>query len=204
MTIDGNIRDEKLQCDINRDASKILASLSWKISKYEFLTGENILPPVQSRIIEQAAFTYSPLGKAIEKEIKATDDQGIKQVQVLKALKLDQNKQDKKWIEGIFSKDMRTNEIKNEIEETKKREEKTKRKDLKYETKKYIYGFQQFETISSFDGNVYTSKINKNEAEMDQSNLLENMVELSDKYRPILKEGKAKERYTYESVNALY
>ena len=99
---------------------------------------------------------------------------------------------------------MRTNEIKNEIEETKRWEEKTKRKDLKYETKKYIYRFQQFETISSFDGNVYTSKINKNEAEMDQSNLLKNMVELDDKYRPTLTEGKAKERYTYESVNALY
>ena len=94
MTIGGKIRDEKLQCYINRDAAKILASLSWKINKYEFLTGEDILPPDQSRIIEKSAFTYSPLGKAIEKQIKATDDQGIKQVQVLKALKLDQNKQD--------------------------------------------------------------------------------------------------------------
>ena len=37
-----------------------------------------ILPPDQSRIIEQAKFTYSPLGKAFEKQIKTNEDQGKK------------------------------------------------------------------------------------------------------------------------------
>ena len=41
---------------------------------------------------------------------------------------------------------MKNNEIWNEIDEIKKWEEKIKRKDLKYETKKYIYDFQIFET----------------------------------------------------------
>ena len=41
-----------------------------KIDKYEYLTGEEILPPDQSRIIEQTKFTYSPLGKALEKQTK--------------------------------------------------------------------------------------------------------------------------------------
>ena len=42
--IDDKIRDEKLQYDINREAAKISALLSWKIGKYEYLTGEYILP----------------------------------------------------------------------------------------------------------------------------------------------------------------
>ena len=40
MTIENQIRDEKLQYDINREAAKIPASLSGKIDKYEYLTGE--------------------------------------------------------------------------------------------------------------------------------------------------------------------
>ena len=84
-----------------------------KIDEYEFLAGEEILPSDQSRIIEQAKFSYSPLGKAFEKQIKTIEDQEIKQVEALKALKSEENKQDIKSIEGIFQKDMRTNEIKN-------------------------------------------------------------------------------------------
>ena len=61
MTIDDKIRDEKLQYDINREAAKIPALSSGKIDKYEYLTGEEILPRGQKRAIEQAKFTYSPL-----------------------------------------------------------------------------------------------------------------------------------------------
>ena len=47
MTIDGKIRDDKLQQDINREAAKISASAltSGKLDKYDYLTGEEILPP---------------------------------------------------------------------------------------------------------------------------------------------------------------
>ena len=38
--------------------------------KYEFLTGEDIIPSDQSRIIQQAKFTYSPLGTGFKKQIK--------------------------------------------------------------------------------------------------------------------------------------
>ena len=78
MTIDDKIRDEKLQYDINREAAKISALSSGKIDKYEYLTGEEILPSDQSRITEQAKFTYSSLGKAFEKQIKTTEEQGRK------------------------------------------------------------------------------------------------------------------------------
>ena len=67
MTINDQIRDEKLQYDINRKAAKVSALSSDKIRKYEFLTGEDILPSNQQQITEQAKFTYSPLGKAFEK-----------------------------------------------------------------------------------------------------------------------------------------
>ena len=44
MTIDNQIKDEKLQYNINREAAKISALSSGKIHKYEYLTGEDILP----------------------------------------------------------------------------------------------------------------------------------------------------------------
>ena len=87
MTINDQIRDEKLQYDINREAAKISALSSGKIHKYEYLTGEEILPSNQQQIIEQAKFTYSPLGKAFEKQIKTIEDQGGKQVKALNKLK---------------------------------------------------------------------------------------------------------------------
>ena len=78
MAINDQIRDEKLQHDINREAAKISALSSGKIYKYEYLTGEDILPSHQQQIIGQAKFTYSPLGKAFQKQIKTIKDQGQK------------------------------------------------------------------------------------------------------------------------------
>ena len=88
MTIDDQIRDEKLQDDINREAAKISASSSGKIRKCEYLTGEDVLPSNQQQIIEEAKFTYSPLEKAFEKQIKTIEDQGQKQFDTLNTLKL--------------------------------------------------------------------------------------------------------------------
>ena len=81
MTINDQIRDEKLRYDINREAAKISASSSDKIHKY--LTGEDILPSNQQQIIEQARFTYSPFGKAFEEQIKTIEDQGEKQIKAI-------------------------------------------------------------------------------------------------------------------------
>ena len=67
IAVDGKIRDEKLQYNVDREAAKISALSSSKIDKYEYLTDEEILPSDERRIIEQAKFTYSSLGKAFEK-----------------------------------------------------------------------------------------------------------------------------------------
>ena len=45
---------------------------------------KKILPSNQQQIIEQAKFTYSPLGKAFEKQTKTIEDQREKQVDALK------------------------------------------------------------------------------------------------------------------------
>ena len=130
------------------------------------------MPPNQRQIVEQAKF---------EDQGITIEDQGIKQVKDLKALK---PQEELESIEGLFPKNMRTDKIKNKIYEIKKFEEKIKRKDLKYEAGKCKYDFQNYETINSFDESIYAGKISIREAEMIQTNLLENMVKLVNKSRP--------------------
>ena len=79
MTIDDQIRDERLQYDINKEAAKISALLSGKLDKCEYLTSKEILPSNQKKKkkkkkIEQAKFGYSPLGNTFETQIKTIED----------------------------------------------------------------------------------------------------------------------------------
>ena len=83
MTIEDQTKDEELQYDINTEAANISVLSSGKIDKYEYLTGEEILPSNQQQIMEQAKFTYSPLGKAFEKQTKAIEDKGEKQIKAI-------------------------------------------------------------------------------------------------------------------------
>ena len=76
MTINDQIKDEKLKYNINREAAKISTLSSGKLHKYEYLTGEDILPSTQQQIIEQTKFTYSPLGKTFDKQIKSRKKTG--------------------------------------------------------------------------------------------------------------------------------
>ena len=91
MTINDQIRDEKLQYDINREAAKISALSSGKIHKSECLTGAEILPSNQQQLIEQAKIFFL----LQEKQIKTIEGQGQKQVEALKTKiikdKLDNN-----------------------------------------------------------------------------------------------------------------
>ena len=78
MTIEDQIKDEKLQYYINREALS-----SGKLDKYEYLTREEIVPSNQQQIIQQAKFNYSALGKAIEKQRKTIEDHGKKQAEAI-------------------------------------------------------------------------------------------------------------------------
>ena len=84
MTINDRIRDEKLQYDVNKNAAIIFSQSSGNFCKHEYLTGEEILLSNQQQIIEQARFTYSPLEKDFEKQIKAIEDQGEKQIKSIR------------------------------------------------------------------------------------------------------------------------
>ena len=76
--------------------------ISGKNDKYEYLTGEEILFPDQRRVIEQAKFTYSPLGKPSVKQTKTIEDQGEKQIKAIK-----ENKKQPGNNELLFSKEKR-------------------------------------------------------------------------------------------------
>ena len=131
MTINDQIRDEKLQYDINRKAAEISAKSSGKLHKYEYLTGEEILPSNQQQIIEQAKLTYSPLGKDFKKQIKTIEDQGQKQVDALNTLKSN----NQLTIEDAIPKNAVINDkAKKELDKIKKIDENLDRDKLMYET----------------------------------------------------------------------
>ena len=46
-----------------------------------------MLPVDQRRVVEEAKFTYSPLGKALEKQTKTIDDQDKKNKSYLRSWK---------------------------------------------------------------------------------------------------------------------
>ena len=98
MTTDDKIRDEKLQYYVNREAAKIALS-SRKIDKYEYLTGEKILPFNQRQIIEQAKFAYSPFGKAFEKQTE-------KQADPIKCLEISNKIDELKQTGSIFPQNL--------------------------------------------------------------------------------------------------
>ena len=152
MTINDQIRDEKIQYDINRETAKISALSSGKIHKYEYLTGEDILPSNQQQIIEQGKFTYSPLGKAFEKQIKTIEDQGKKQVDALENLK-------PKAIESGFNdnKPIITKEIYNKILEERMDKILEMSKEIDYSNLVYHFkGATRPINFAIFGGPMYT------------------------------------------------
>ena len=95
-----------------------MALSSGKLRKYEYLTGEDILTSNQQQIIEQAKFTYSPLGKAFEKQIKTIENQGEKQVEALENLK---PKDESKSIEDKSNNQQKAKIIFNKLIEERKK-----------------------------------------------------------------------------------
>ena len=170
MTIEGQIKDEKLQYDINREAAKISALSSGKLDKYEYLTSEEILPSNQQQIIQQAKFNYSPLGKAIEKQIKTIKDQGEKQVVALESLK----GSDKKLpsIKDFVSIKNLDSEIINEIKRIEEIEKKVDRDKMFYKSTNKTYDFRNFKTIRAFGNEIKNNVISLDTANIEQVSLL--------------------------------
>ena len=173
MAIDDRIRDEKMQYDINREAAKLSALSSGKIDKYEYLTSEEILPSDQGRVIEQAKFTYSPLGKALEKQRKTIEEQGKKTVEVLDVLKPNTQKL---TIKDVIPENALSEEAKNELNKIKGIEKTVNRENLVHRTNEYTNSFKNFRTINTFGRDIYNGTITLKEANKDERSLLvENM-----------------------------
>ena len=190
MTIEDQIRDEKLQYDINREAAKISALSSGKIDKYEYLNGEEILPSNKQQIIEQAKFTYSPLGKALEKQTKTIEDQGVKQINALKSLE----SSDKQLtsIKDFISKEKLNPEIVDEKEKIKEEVRKTDGSKMVYEVSNKNYDFRRFKTICVFGNEIRNNIINMSMANDEQDQLLRHINEFKSKTRPQNSESKKK------------
>ena len=170
MTIEDQIKDEKLQYDINREDAKISALSSGKLDKYEYLTGEEILPSNQQQIIQQAKFNYSPLGKVLEKQVKTIKDQGEKQVVALESLK----DSDKKLppIKDFIPMENLNPEIINEIKRIEEMEKKVDRNRMVYKGTNKTYGFRNFKKIRAFGNEIRNNVISLGTANIEQANLL--------------------------------
>ena len=76
-TIDNEIEQNKAQYVLDRQTAKISALSSGNFSKYEFLTGKDVLP--EKDLLEKAAamkrFKYSPLGKELKKQTSVAEKQ---------------------------------------------------------------------------------------------------------------------------------
>ena len=152
MTIEDQIKDEKLQYDINREVAKTSALSSGKIDKYENVTGEEILPSNQQQIIERAKCTYFPLGKAFEKQTKTIEDQGEQQVDALESLK----KSDKELpaIKDFIPKESLDSEIIDEIKRIEEEEKKVNTNKMVYKATNKTYDFRKFKTTRAFGSEI--------------------------------------------------
>ena len=170
MTINNQIRDEKLLYDIITEAAKTSALSSGKMHKYEYIMGEEILLSNQQQTIVQAKFIYSPLGKSFEKQIKTIEDQWEKQVEALKGFK---PKEQTKSSEEIFPEPYESVEIKIAVNKIKEYEKKVNRDNMIFYSSKEPFDLRVFKTIGSFGDDIYSSKITINEADQQQSHLVE-------------------------------
>ena len=129
--------------------------------------------------MEQVKFTYFPLGKAFEKQIKTIEDQGQKQIDALKSLE----SSDKQLpsIKDFTSKEKLNPEIIDEIERIEKEDEKVDRSQMVYKGYNKIYDFRKFKTIRGFGDEIRSNIINMHMANDEQNKLVKYIKEFKTK-----------------------
>ena len=147
MTIEDQIKDEKLQYDNN-----------------------------------SASFNYSPLGKAIEKQIKTIKDQGEKQVVALESLNVPNKKLPS--IKDFIPIENLNPEIINEIKRIEEIEKKVDRNKMVYKGNNKTYDFRNFKTIRTFGNEIRNNVISLDTANIEQADLLSHVYDFSKKTRP--------------------
>ena len=178
MAINDQIRDGKLQHDINREAAKISALKSKNFQQYEYLTGEDILPSNQQQTIEQAKFTYSSSGKAFEKQIKTIENQGEKQTkaiqdqrQVKTIKKYGYDAEDTPFISK--QKEIFSELVDERLEKIADLDEKVNSNDLiyRYEGNTADVEFNQFDNAFYITDKIRDGKINLSDVKNNQEKL---------------------------------
>ena len=188
MTIEDQIRDEKLQHDINREAAKISALPSGKIDKYEYLTGEEILPSNQQQIIQQAKFTYSPLGTGFEKQTKTIEDQGKKQVKAIQDNKqlVNINKDDDYKDKLLLSREIFKNIYNKRLDKIEELNNKIYYNDINYVVVSTgdKYSFDDLDDPLTLLNNIKKGKILMGKAMEQQHNFYKylNLIRIGKKY----------------------
>ena len=151
---------EKLQYDINREAAKISALSSGKIDKYEYLMGKEVLPSNKKQMIkqmiEQAKFTYSPLGKAFEKQTEK---------QVLKVYFDKTN--ELKQIESIFPQNMVNKMVSDELKTIIDWQNSIELNKLYFKD----YGFDKVSIPGIFLRDTYKNNLSIEDSDNEQSDL---------------------------------
>ena len=188
MTIEDKIRDEKLQHDIKREAAKISALPSGKIDKYEYLTGEEILPSNQQQIIQQAKFTYSPLGTGFEKQTKTIEDQGKKQVKAIQDNKqlVNINKDDDYKDKLLLSREIFQNIYNKRLDKIEELNNKIYYNDINYVVVSTgdKYSFDDLDDPLTLLNNIKKGKISMGKAMEQQHNFYKylNLIRIGKKY----------------------
>ena len=156
------------------------------------------MPSNQQQIIEQTKFPYSPLGKALDKQIKTIKEQGEKQVDAIKSYK-------KITIDDVIPKSAFSIEKANdEINKIKELEKNVDRENLVYETKTDTYVFRIFRTIRTFGEDIYNGKITLEGANESQANLVEEIEKFNNKTKPKKKENKEKKDIVNKNLYNFY
>ena len=170
------------------------------------LTGEEILPSTQQKIIEQARFTYSPLGKDFEKQTKTIKDQGEKQIKAI---------QDKRPIKSIekCTDDINDSPIVLKEKETynKPTEESFEKINLdkRVDIDKLVFeykGNNPDEDFSKFDNaldlinKIKDGEISLNEAKDDQTKLISDMGEIKKVQKKYLSKENREARINIENL----
>ena len=198
MTIEDQIKDEKLQYDINRETAKISALSSGELDKYEYLTGEEILPSNQQQIIQQAKFNYSPLGKSLEKQVKTIKDQGEKQVDALET-----SYEKLPSIKDFVPTEKFNPEIINEIKRTEEIEKNVDRDKMVYKSTSRIYDFRGFKTIRTYGNDIINNVTSLKAANLEQANLMAHFYDFTKNTKPQNSEKKKLKSDVLKSVGAL-
>ena len=198
MTIEDQIKDEKLQYDINIEAAKISTLSSGKLDKYEYLTGKEILPSNQQQIIQQAKFNYSPLGKALEKQRKTIEDQGEKQVVALKD-------SDKKLpsIKDFVPIEKFNPEIIAEIKRIEEIEKNVDRDKMFYKSTNRNYDFRGFKTIRTYGNDIRNNVTSLKAANLEQAKLMAHIHDFAKNTKPQNPEQKKLKSDVLNSMGAL-